>query len=78
MVNSQTVLKYSLLWGEAGANLSILDINESILVSLTPDGFVNGSTDKVCGLVDGKDLKTETIRTHSGITRAGHSNKVNC
>lgn len=66
------------LWGEAGANLSILDINESILISLTPEDFVNGSTDKVCGLVDGKDFKTETIRTHSGITRAGHSNKVNC
>ena len=51
-------------FGRAGANLSILDINESILISLTPEDFVNGSTDKVCGLVDGKDFKTETMRTH--------------
>ena len=28
--------------------------------------------------VDENDFKTETIRVHSGITRAGHSNKVNC
>ena len=72
------VKSWAPLWGEAGANLSILDINESILHSLTPEDFVNGCTDKVCGLVDGKEFKTETIRTHSGITRAGHSNKVNC
>ena len=72
------VKSWAPLWGEAGANLSILDINESILRSLTPEDFINGCTDKVCGLVDGKDFKTETIRTHSGITRAGHSNKVNC
>ena len=66
------------LWGEAGADPSILDINEDILRSLTPEDFINGCTDKVCGLVDGKDFKTETVRIHSGITRAGHSNKDNC
>ena len=72
------VAQWAPLWGEAGADLSILDINEIILTALTPEDFVNGCTDKVCGLVDGKDFKTETIRLHSGITRAGHSNKVNC
>ena len=72
------VKSWAPLWGEAGADLSILDINEDILRALTPEDFINGCTDKVCGLVDGKDFKTETVRTHSGITRAGHSNKVNC
>ena len=72
------VASWAPLWGEAGADLSILDINETVLSALTPDDFINGCTDKVCGLVDGKDFKTETIRIHSGITRAGHSNKVNC
>ena len=72
------VKSWAPLWGEAGADLSILDINEAILVALTPEDYINGCTDKVCGLVDGKDFKTETIRIHSGITRACHSNKVNC
>lgn len=72
------VKSWAPLWGEAGADLSILDINEDILRALTPEDFVNGCTDKVCGLVDGKDFKTETVRIQSGITRAGHSNKVNC
>lgn len=72
------IKSWSPLWGEAGADLSILDVNETILTALTPEDYVNGCTDKVCGLVDGKDFKTETIRIHSGITRASHSNKVNC
>ena len=72
------VKQWAPLWGEAGADLSILDINEEILISLTPEDYINGCTDKVCGLVDGKDFKTETIRSHSGITRACHSNKVSC
>lgn len=72
------VKSWAPLWGEAGADLSILDINEAILIALTPEDYINGCTDKVCGLVDGKDFKTETIRIHSGITRASHSNKVNC
>jgi hypothetical protein len=72
------VRKWGPLWGVAGSDLSILDINEEILIALTPEDFKNGCTDKVCGLVDGKDFKIETIRTHSGLTRAIHSNKVNC
>ena len=72
------VKKWGPLWGDAGSDLSILDINEEILRALTPDDFKNGCTDKVCGLVDGKDFKIEIIRTHSGLTRAIHSNKVNC
>ena len=74
----QYVKTWAPLWGEAGADLSILDINEVIVISLTPEDYINGCTDKVCGLVDGKDFKTETIRSHSGITRACHSNKVSC
>ena len=72
------ISKWALLWGEAGSDLSILDIDETILDALTLDDFRNGCTDKVCGLVDGKDFKIETIRTHNGLTRAIHSNKVNC
>lgn len=72
------VRSWAPLWGEVGADLSILDINETILIALTPEDYINGCTDKICGLVDGKDFKTETIRIHSGITRASHSNKVNC
>lgn len=64
--------------GEAGADPSVLEINEDILRALTPEDFINGCTAKVCGLVDGKNFKTETVRIHSGTTRANHSNKVNC
>ena len=72
------IRKLAPLWGEAGSDLSILDIDETIRDALTPDDFRNGYTDKACGLVDGKDFKIETIRTHNGLTRAIHSNKVNC
>jgi len=63
-------------WGEAGEDLSTLDITPAHLRHTYPDAYEKEGMHKVCAQVDGKDFMTHTDRSNTVITRASHSNKV--
>lgn len=63
-------------WGEAGEDLSILDINEEYLAYSLPEAYAQGKLKNVCALPDGKDFMIFTPRSNTVLTRAAWSDKV--
>lgn len=63
--------------GEAGEDLSILDINESFLTDETPLGYIEQNLKNVAVQVDGKDFMADVPRYNSFFKRAMYSDKVN-
>jgi hypothetical protein len=63
-------------WGEAGEDLSMLDITPAHLRHACPDACEKEGMHKVCAQVDGKDFMTHADRSNTVITRASQSNKV--
>ena len=81
---SEFISEWAPRWGEAGEDLSILDISEEFLVDTYPESYksqfgvpVVGSTKGgICAVPDGKDFMTEVPRSNTVLTRASHSDKV--
>ena len=65
-------------WKEIGMNLCQLDIYEEFLKVSIPQEFIDADMANVGALNDGKDFKSETVRSNSFFSRAGYSAKVNC
>lgn len=63
-------------WGEAGEDLSILDITEEYLEFSYPTKYTEANLLKICALPDGKDFMIFTPRSNTVITRAAWSDKV--
>ncbi|EJK69230.1 hypothetical protein THAOC_09527 [Thalassiosira oceanica] len=63
-------------WGEAGENLSILDIDEEFLAKTCPMAFKKEGLEKVCAIPDGKDFLIHTPRQNTLFTRACYSDKM--
>lgn len=64
-------------WGEAGQDLSILDLPLSYLAADLPQEYLDSAIlNRTSGLVDGKCYKTNTFRKNSALSRAQHANKV--
>lgn len=64
-------------WGEAGEDLSILDITAEFLEATCPQAYKDENLEKICGIPDGKDFKIFTPRKNTLFTRACWSDKVN-
>lgn len=67
---AEQVKKWVYEWGEAGEDLSILDITEEFLESTCPQAYIDEGLDKICGIPDGKDFKIHTPRKNTLFTRA--------
>ena len=63
-------------WGEKGREWSTLNLTPAYLRSRIPVSFKTPAFEKVAALVDGKDFKCEVDRSHTVLTRAGRSSKV--
>lgn len=63
------------LWGRAGRDLSLLDVDEDYIELELPAVFRDQGLAKHGAQVDGKDFLIETPRTHTAITRACWSDK---
>lgn len=63
-------------WGEAGEDLSILDINADFLEATCPEKYKAQGLTNVALLPDGKDFMTEVPRAHTMVTRSSWSDKV--
>ena len=63
-------------WGEAGEDLSILDITEDFLVETYPEAYKEQGMMKITALPDGKDFMIEVPRSNTVLSRASHSDKV--
>ena len=63
-------------WGEAGQDLSDLDLTLSYGNEERPACYAENQLDKVAVLLDGKIFKSNSIRQHSALLRAQHSSKV--
>jgi len=70
------VKKWAPKWGEAGQDFSILDTSKEFLERTCPQSYKDAGLENVCAVPDGKDFMTETTRTNTMISRAGHSAKV--
>jgi hypothetical protein len=62
--------------GNAGLQISILDITEEFLHYAMPEDFKEAGLAKVGVLVDGKVFMTHECRVHNGIKRAQYSDEV--
>ncbi|KAL7501672.1 hypothetical protein ACHAWT_009484 [Skeletonema menzelii] len=62
--------------GNAGKDLSILDITEEYLLKTIPQQYVDEGLERCCGVPDGKDFKIYTTRKNTMFTRASYSDKV--
>ena len=65
------VKEYVLHWERIGLNLSTLLVDEEYLRFERPEAYKEHekSVGEVAGLVDGKDIVTDTFRMHSGFKR---------
>ena len=63
-------------WGEAGEDLSILEINEDFLIATMPQKYKDAGLTNVALLPDGKDFMIHTPRANTLISRASYSDKV--
>ena len=63
-------------WGEAGEDLSILEVSEEFLEATYPQRYREAGLLRVCALPDGKDFMIHTPRSNTVLTRASHSDKV--
>ena len=63
-------------WGEAGEDLSILDITEDFLDATYPQAYKDAGMLKIVALPDGKDFMINDIRSNTLLTRASFSDKV--
>ena len=70
------VSKWAQQWGEAGEDLSILNITAEFLDETCPDSYKSEGMTKVSAVPDGKDFKMHTPRANTVITRAARSSKV--
>lgn len=79
--STTTIGEYIRVWspkiGEAGEDLSILDIDESFLTDETPLGYIEQNLKNVAVQVDGKDFMADVPRYNSFFKRAMYSDKVN-
>ena len=62
-------------WGRAGREFSLLDVTPSYLLASLPASFEEAGLGMATVEVDGKDFLKETDRSHSLLTKAGHSHK---
>ena len=69
------IQEWAPLWGRAGRDLSLLDIDEEYIELELPAVFRDQGLEKHGAQVDGKDFLIETPRTHTAITRACWSDK---
>jgi hypothetical protein len=63
-------------WGEAGIDLSILDIDEDFLTATLPQAYIDEGLTKICAVPDGKDFKVHTPCRNALFTRACWSDNV--
>ena len=63
-------------WGEAGEDLSILNITPEFLDATCPQAYKDENLEQICGIPDGKDFKIFTPRKNTLFTRACFSDKV--
>jgi hypothetical protein len=63
-------------WGEAGEDLSILDITPEYLEQTCPQAFKDEGLHNDCTIPDGKDFKIYTPKNNTLFTRACYSDKV--
>ena len=63
-------------WGEAGEDLSILEITAEFLDATCPESYKRQGLTKICAVPDGKDFSIETPRTHTLLTRSAWSDKI--
>ena len=54
------VKKWIFEWGEAGEDLSILDITPEFLEKTCPQAYIDEGLNNICGIPDGKDFKIHT------------------
>jgi len=73
---SRYIDEWAVKWGEAGEDLSVLDITADFLEETYPERYKQGGLLKVCALPDGKDFMINTPRANTIITRAAWSDKV--
>lgn len=75
-----TIWRYLQKWspqvGEAGEDLSILDINEAYLLAEKPQGYINQNLDNIACQVDGKVFMMDVYRTSNFKLRAMFADKV--
>jgi hypothetical protein len=62
-------------WGEAGQDITILDLNLAYLGADMPQEYKDSGFADVGLLVDGKDNNCDTIRKDSSLSRAQYSSK---
>jgi hypothetical protein len=65
-------------WGEAGQDITILDLTLEYLAADMPQEYKDSGFDDVGLLVDGKDNNCDTIRKDSSLSRAQYSSKKSC
>jgi hypothetical protein len=65
-------------WGEAGQDITILDLTLEYLGADMPQEYKDSGFDDVGLLVDGKDNNCDTIRKDSSLSRAQYSSKKSC
>jgi hypothetical protein len=73
---SRYIAKWAPLLGNAGLQVSILDLTPEFLEYAMPEEYKSNGLDKVGALVDGKIFMTHECRVHNGIKRAQYSDKV--
>ena len=64
------------MWGEAGEDLSILEVSEEYLKASLPADYTSSGLGNICALPDGKDFMIHTPRSNTVLTRASYSDKV--
>ena len=64
------------MWGTAGRQLSMLKIDDPFLAATEPQTYKDAGIRDIGGLIDGKDIATDTPRKNTAATRAFWSDKV--
>ena len=73
---SEYVGEWAGRWGEAGEDLSILDISPAYLNCTLPESYKQQGLWMICAVPDGKDFMCFVPRSNTMLTRASHSDKV--
>jgi len=68
--------EYISLWGQAGEDLSLLEVSHEFLEHTLPKIFTEHGYTRIGALPDGKDFMIDTARTNSMVSRAMRSDKV--
>ena len=63
-------------WGEAGEDISILDITGDFLDATCPQSYKDQGLLNVGAVPDGKDFAIEVPRTHTLLSRSSYSDKI--